>query len=324
MTVSHCSTPQASVPPKLDPVYEQAVAAVKKAGAQPADPLTVPLTEARAKQQRYFAFLAADAPEVASVRDYTLKTDFGPFIVRLYTPSERGVRDTSSAQHSLSPVVVFTRGAGWWAGNLDSHDRTMRLLANKTGMAVCGVDYHCAPEARFPTQLNELLKAIQWLRSDGNVVGVDGRRMVLMGESAGATLSALAAIRLKGEQVSGLVLFYGNLAGPSEKSREYSRWVWSNFLGTSEIPADHAAVPTQSDVSGLPPTWLGVGDCDPLVGDSEAFAERLKAAGIPHTLKIYPGVPHAFVMMSRLYAGADAALDDAARAAHEFIGRVET
>ena len=294
---------------RLDPLYEEAVAALKKAGVQSADPLKMPLAEARAIQQRYFAFLAGDAPEVASVRDQVLKTDFGPFAVRLYYPS--------TAQPL--PVLVFTRGAGWWAGNLDSHDRTMRLLALKSGMAICGIDYHCAPEARFPTQLNELLAAIHWLRSEGNALGVEAHRIVLMGESAGATLSALAAIRLTSQQVDGLVLFYGNLAGPSEQSREYPRWVWSNFLGATELPANPAAIPTEGKLSGLPPTWLGVGDCDPLISDSLIFAQRLKAAGISHHLEIYPGVPHAFVMMSRLYKGADAALDDAARAAREFV-----
>ena len=308
---------------KLDPLYEEAVGAVRKAGAEPADPLKMPLAEARAIQQRYFAFLAKDAPEVSSVREHTLKTDFGPFNVRLYYP-KRGVGDAPCATTTRLPVLVFTRGAGWWAGNLDSHDRTMRLLANKSGMAVCGVDYHCAPEARFPTQLNELLAAIEWLRRDSDALGLDGQRIVLIGESAGATLSALAAIRLKARQVSGLVLFYGNLAGPSNESREYSRWVWSNFLGTAKLPGNPAAVPSQADLSGLPPAWLGVGDCDPLIMDSQLFADRLKAAGISHHLKIYPGVPHAFVMMSRLYAGADAALDDAARAAREFIRRIET
>jgi acetyl esterase len=295
---------------KLDPLYEAAVATAKAAQAVPADPLAMPLAQARAQQQRYFAFLAGDPLPVSLVSDHTLQTDFGPFAVRLYY---------SSPQRPL-PVLVFVRGAGWWAGNLDSHDRTMRLLARKSGMAVCGVDYHCAPEARFPTQVEEVLAAVHWLRREADSLGVDGRRIVLAGESAGATLCALAAVRLEMSQVSGLVLFYGNLDGPSERSRAYSRWVWSNFLGNADLPADPAAVPTQADVSGLPPTWLGVGTCDPLMVDSERFAARLAAAGVSHTLVRYPAVPHAFVMMSRLYAGADAALDDAARAAVEFSG----
>ena len=85
------------------------------------------------------------------------------------------------------------------------------------------------------------------------------------------------------------------------------------------MPANPAAVPTKQDLSRLPPTWLGVGECDPLIGDSLEFADKLKAAGVPHTLKRYPGVPHAFVMMSRLYRGDDSALDDAAAAARRFV-----
>ena len=298
----------------LDPEYEKAVAIAKEAGAVPADPLKVPLAEARRVQHRYFAFLAGTPLSVSSVRGHTLETAFGPFAVRLYFPSEA----------RPLPALVFTRGAGWWAGNLDSHDRTMRLLANKSGMAVCGVDYHCAPEARFPTQLEELLTAVRWLRRDGAANGLDARRIVLAGESAGATLSALAAARLdaaREEQVSGLVLFYGNLAGPSAQSREYSRWVWSNFLGTDTLPADPAAVPLKCDLTRFPPTWLGAGECDPLISDSLAFADKLQAAGVEHTLKRYPGVPHAFVMMSRLYHRADAALEDAARAARAFVSQ---
>jgi acetyl esterase len=293
----------------LDPLYEQAVALVKSVGINPADPLKMPLSEAREVQQRYFRYLAGDAPEVACVEDHELGTAYGPFTVRLYFPhAER-----------RQPVLVFMRGAGWWAGNLESHDRTMRLLARKSGMVVCGVNYHCAPEARFPTQLNELLATVQWLRASGDRLGLDHESIVLMGESAGATLCALAAAQLALEQVKGLILFYGNLDGPSERSRAYSRWVWSNLLGSDAVPADPAAVPTQADLSGFPTTWLGVGDCDPLIADSRAFAERLERTGIPHDLVVYPGVPHAFVMMSRLYAGADAALDDAALAAREFV-----
>jgi acetyl esterase/lipase len=77
------------------------------------------------------------------------------------------------------------------------------------------------------------------------------------------------------------------------------------------LPPDPAAVPTKVKLSGLPQTWLGVGDADPLLSRSVEFAEQLRGAGLPH----------AFVMMSRLYKGADAALDDAAAAAKGFVQR---
>jgi acetyl esterase len=297
----------------LDPEYESAAAQATAAGAGPADPLKMPLEEARAIQQRYFAFLGGTPPAVAAVTNHQVAGPEGSVPVRLYFPGDA----------RPLPVIVFVRGAGWWAGNLDSHDRTMRLLALKSGFAVCGVDYRCAPEARFPTQLNELVAVVRWLQAEGKALGIDPARIVLMGESAGANLSVLAAASpALSSAIRGLVLFYGNFGGPTPQTRAYSRWVWANYLGTESLPPDPAAVPVNADMSRLPPTWLAVGDCDPLVTDTLELAEKLAAAGVPHEVKRYPGVPHAFVMLSRLYPGADAAIGDAAAAAGRFVQRV--
>jgi acetyl esterase len=110
----------------LDPDDAKAVAIVKEAGVEPADPLLLPLADARKAQDRYFAFLAGTPPAVSDIQNYTLDGSAGSFGVRLYFPSTA----------RPLPVVVFVRGGGWWAGSLDSHDRTMRLLANKSGLAV--------------------------------------------------------------------------------------------------------------------------------------------------------------------------------------------
>src|SRR3954471_6660249 len=117
---------------ELDPEYEKAVALIREAGAEPGDLLTMPLEDARAGQERYFAFLAQDPPPVDSMQEKRIEGPAGAFAVRLYHPT--GERDL--------PVIVFVRGGGWWAGSLDSHDRTMRLLASMSGFAVCGIDYH--------------------------------------------------------------------------------------------------------------------------------------------------------------------------------------
>ena len=131
---------------EIDPVYTKATAVIAEAGCASADPLSMPLDKAREVQDRYFAFLAQDAPPVAEVRDSTLQGPAGAFATRTYYPT------TGKAL----PVIVFVRGAGWWAGSLASHDRTARLLANESGSAVCVVDYHRAPEWRFPTQIEEV------------------------------------------------------------------------------------------------------------------------------------------------------------------------
>lgn len=294
----------------LDPEYEKAVARVKAAGVAAADPLKTSIVEARAAQDRYFAFLAQDPPHITSVRDIELDAGAGAFKARLY----------HARPGTALPVIVFVRGGGWWAGTLESHERTMRLLANESGFAVCGVDYHRAPEHHFPTQLNELIETVRWLERNGADVDVDATRMVLSGESAGANLCALAAVRLKSEAsgIRGLVLFYGNYALPAPSSREYSKRVWTQYLGCELALADIAAIPLESDVRGLPPTWLGVGECDPLLDDTLRFAQKLEAAGVDCEVKRYPGVPHAFVMLNRIYEGAASAVRDAAHAARQF------
>ena len=298
---------------ELDPAYSKANALATEAGCAPADPLTTPLDKAREVQDRYFAFLAQDPPAVAAVRDFRLSGPAGDFATRIYYPSTE----------KALPVIVFVRGAGWWAGSLDSHDRTMRLLAKESGFAVCGVDYHRAPEYRYPTQLEEVLAAVRWLREKSAELGIDARRLVLAGESAGANISTIAAARLKKEipgAVSGLALFYGNYAVPKATSRAYSRWVWTQYLGTEPEQARPEAVPLEADVAGFPPVWLGVGDADPLLGDTLALAEKLRAARVACEVKRYPGMPHAFVMVNRLYEGAADAVRDAAAAAQRFIG----
>jgi acetyl esterase len=294
----------------LDPAYAKALAKVKEAGVEPADPLKMSVEAAREAQDRYFAFLAQDPPEVASVRDYELHGPAGAFRIRVYHP----------APGRITPVIVFVRGGGWWAGTLDSHDRTMRLLAKESGFAVCGVDYHRAPEQHFPTQLNEVVEAVRWLWKQGVHMGIDAKRVVLSGESAGANLCTLAAVKLTGgaHPLRGLALFYGNYALPKPSSREYSKRVWTQYLGCELERADPAAVPLEHDVSGLPPTWLGIGEADPLLDDTLRFAEKLAAAGVQHEVKRYPGLPHAFVMLTRLYEGAADAVRDVARAAQRF------
>jgi acetyl esterase len=297
---------------ELDPEYSRAIASMKEAGVEPADPLMMPLAEARGAQDRYFAFLAQDPPAVESVSDFEVTGPVGTVATRIYHPSAR--RD--------SPVIVFVRGAGWWAGSLDSHDRTMRLLARESGFAVCGVDYHRAPEHHYPTQLDEVLAAVRWLRDGGARLGVNPKRMVMIGESAGANLSLLTAVHLRREApktLSGLALFYGNYAAPKPASRAYSKWVWTQYLGTDPENAEPDAVPLEADVAGLPPCWLGVGEADPLLDDTLRMCEKLRFARVACHVKRYPGLPHAFVMLSRIFEPAAAAIRDAAAAAQRFV-----
>ena len=291
--------------------YPEAAAAAKAAGASPADPLALPIGEARLAQDRYFAHFNADLPTVASRTDLRIEGPAGAIPIRIYRP-------TTAAP---LPAIVFVRGAGWWAGALDSHARTMIQLAETSGCAVCGVDYRRTPEHRFPTQRDEVLATLDWLRDAGAAHGIDGGPAVLFGESAGATicLSAALARRDRGAPMpAGLVLFYNNAGGLKPTARAYSQWVWRQYLGDDRLAADPSAVPLLSDLHGLPPCWLGAGEDDPLITDTLALAQRLDAAGVPHALHRYAGLPHGFVMWSGTLRPALDALGSAARAAAAF------
>jgi acetyl esterase len=301
--------------PTQDPSYAAAVAQIEAAGLRGGDPSSSPLDEARAQQDRYFAFLNQDPPSGVTTRDLTIDGPHGPVPLRVYRPSD--------APAGPLPALVFARGSGWWAGSLDSHDRVMRLGALRSGCTVVGVDYRRTPEHRQPTQVQELLATVRWLRAEGERHGVDGQRIVLWGESAGATLSLMAAVQLRSEGASmpaALLLFYGNFAGPKPNLRPQSRWFWQQYLGGDLAHPDPSAIPALARVDGLPPTWLGVGELDPLLADTLAMHERMAAAGVRVSLRRYPGLPHAFMNLTRFFPGAIDALDEATRFGCDALG----
>ncbi|MGH9374932.1 MAG: alpha/beta hydrolase [Terriglobia bacterium] len=292
--------------------YEDALKAITQAGIGPADPLTTPLQEARAIQNRYFAFLGSELPLIDHVEDAHIEGPVESIPLRVFYPAGTGP----------FPVVLFLRGAGWWAGGLDSHARTARLIAIESGFAVCAAGYHCSPEFKCPAQLNEVLCARRWLRNNAASLGLDGGNIVLWGESAGANMCLAASQALRDDREDlpcGLILFYGNFAGPSPASRPYSKWVWKQYLRDPSQAKDPRAVPLLAGMGGLPPMWLGVGDADPLLKDTLALAEKLRAAAVPHQVVVYPGLPHAFAMLNRIFAGAVEAIRDAAQSAQSFV-----
>lgn len=298
-----------------DRAYAAAVARIEAAGLKAGDPSSMPLDEARAQQDRYFAFLNQDPPAGLTIRNLAIPGPHGEIPLRIYRRMD--------APADPLPVLVFVRGSGWWAGGLDSHDRVMRLGALRSGCAVIGLDYRRTPEHRQPTQVQELMATLQWLRAEGFLHGVDAQRCVLWGESAGATIALVAAMRMRDEGApppQGLLLFYGNFDGPKPTLRPQSRWFWQQYLDSDTMDPPASAIPARQHVEGLPPTWLGVGDLDPLLDDTLAMHQRMVDAGVRCTLRRYPGLPHAFMNLTRLFPGAVAALDEATGFAGELVG----
>jgi acetyl esterase len=296
--------------------YAEAAAAIQARGVTSGDPLATSLADARAKQDAYFEALVGEMPPLkGGIENLQIPGPAGPIPLRLYRPSST----------DDGPAVLFVRGAGWWAGSLDSHARTMRLFASLSGCVVCGIDYRRTPEFHYPVQKNEVLAALRWLATSGGQHGVRvASGLAVLGESAGATigLSAAQALRDTGERglLRGLLLFYGNFAGPKPTARAYSQWVWQQYLGDPARATDPGAVPLLADMKGLPPIWLGAGEADPLISDTAALAAKLQQAGVPHEFIRYAEMPHAFVMLNGLLAPAAKAVADAAAAARRMLG----
>lgn len=281
---------------------------LKAAGANLPDPAEVGVEEGRAARARYYTYLNQPDGElpVDEVRDVTIEGPHGPFRLRLYFPT--GERP--------APVTVFIHGGGWWTGDVPAYDQICRRLAVESGCAVASVEYRLWPEHRFPVPVDETMAVAEWVMNQGAEHGLDPSRIGFCGDSAGATLALHAGVQLKHTgAVRALALVYGvyllDVDTPSWReigdgtyglTVAQMQWIWDGYLeGQEADPTDPRIAPAHADLSGLPYTWVMVGDLDPLIDDSRALAANLAAAGVPHQLKVEEGMTHFIWMWQRLY-----------------------
>lgn len=304
------------------PHLETIARAARAAGLAPADPLRQPLAEARQRAWAYQMLWNQPLPESGGVAETHTRSPRGTEVrLRIHYPNAR--------RQGLG-VLVYFHGGGFVLNGVATHERLMRLLAARSGAAVVGVSYTLAPELRFPGQLDEALAALAWVRAEGAHFGLDAGRLAVGGDSAGANLalSASLALRDKGETLPLLgLLFYGmysaDLDTPSHRAyggggfgltTERIDWFWSQYLADRAQRDNPAAAPLCADLAGLPRQLVIGAGLDCLLDDSVALAAKLTAAGVPHTLSVYDGVPHSFMQMSAHLPPADAAVSEAAAA----------
>lgn len=312
--------------PPLDPDVAAVLAQLRRADCAPADPLVTPLAQARAQFGRQLAFFSERSPRMA--RTETLYATHGgrTVRVRIHFP-----HDTLPA-----PLIVYLHGGGWVFGTLDTHDRIMREIATASGIAVAGIEYTLAPEAKYPDQLGEIGRAVTVLIENSRALGIDPRRLILFGDSAGGNLALATALHgLDGDAragLTGLILFYGVYAPGCEAAswrdrgdgsyglaERTMRWYWSQYLPDPDAMREAPAAPLNGRLNGLPPTWLAVGDLDPLHDDTLLLAERLRKQGTPHRLTIYQGYPHGFLRMMEQVPGVQHAFAQAGQAARDML-----
>ena len=234
----------------------------------------------------------------------------------------------TQAQARPSPVLLYFHGGGFVLGGLDTHDSLCRQLALRTGGAVLALDYRLAPEHPFPAAWDDAWATLRWLEGHGSQLGLETQRIAVGGDSAGGTLAAATALRARDE---GLLLALQLLITPGTSDRHDTgsrRLFGQGFLIDSATVTwffDHAVpqahrhdprfAPLEApDLEGVCPALVLLAECDPVVDDGIAYADRLRMAGVPVDLEIYRGVTHDFMKMGRVLPEAVQALDAAAAA----------
>jgi acetyl esterase len=279
------------------------------------------VAEVRDLYTRERAYWNADPPALASIEDFCIDGPVGDIKIRRYLPNN----------NQRLPCLIYLHGGGFMVGNLDTHDRIMRVLAIESKLGVVGVDYHLAPEYRFPTALNETLAIIEYLESHGNTLGIDGARLALGGDSAGANLAVSATQTVHAaspSRIRCLLLYYGAFGLRNSESRrrfgdsddgmseEDLKYYENSYLRTTDDTQDPRYNVLAGDVSRLPSAFIGAAEYDPLLDDSLALKDHMDTAGVFNQLRIYSGVLHGFLHYGRILDKANQALAEGANFLH--------
>jgi acetyl esterase len=239
----------------------------------------------------------------------TVPADVGEVRVRIVKPK--------GAAGPL-PAILYVHGGGWVIGSAVSHDRLTRELAVGADAAVVFVEYSLAPEAKHPVQLEQSYAAAQWIAREGSGVGLDPSRLAVAGDSAGGNMATVLTLMAKQRGDVQFVLqclFYPitDAGMDTDSFRTYAdgpyittktmEWFWDNYLPR---PADRLGITASplraglDELRGLPRALIIVDENDVLRDEGEAYAAKLRAAGVPTTSVRYNGIIHDFLMLNAL------------------------
>lgn len=224
-------------------------------------------------------------------------------------PRVRALIFTPDEDEPLRPGVLWIHGGGYVVGSPEMEAFATARLVRDLGVVAISPDYRLAPEHPFPAGLDDCMAALRWMRANAQEFGVDPDRLAVMGASAGGGLAAAVAQRSHDEGIPlrAQVLVYPMLDDRAVLRADHAgrgrfiwtpvsnRFGWTSYLGReprmSDAPA-YAAPARRSDLTGLPPAWVGVGELDLFHDEDVDYATRLQAAGVPCTLVTVAGMYH--------------------------------
>ena len=216
------------------------------------------------------------------------------------------------------PVILYVHGAGWVLGSPQTHDLLVRNLAVGAQAAVVFPHYRRAPEAQYPSQIEEAYATAQWITARGAQHGLDPGRLVIAGDSCGGNAAIAVTLMAKergGPSFAAQLLYYPvtDAGMDTDSYKEFADgyfltaaamdWFWDQYLPDKSRRSEILASPlraTSEELSGLPPAMIVNGQADVLRDEGEGYAAKLRAAGVPVTAVRYGGIIHDFVMLHPL------------------------
>ncbi len=250
------------------------------------------------------AQLSGLKPEaVAKIEDRLIPGPGGQISARFYTPQGR----------AAFPVLVFFHGGGFVIGSIELYDEFCRALTNGAGCIVISVGYRLAPEHKFPAAVEDCYAATKWVAVNAKAIGGDSMRIAVGGDSAGGNLAAVVALMARDKGTVPLVLqllMYPatNLAHDTLSAQENANdyfltrddmiWFRSLYLSSDADRNNPYASPLRAqDLHGLPPALVITAEYDPLRDEGEAYAARLREAGVTTICTRYNGMIHGFLSL---------------------------
>jgi acetyl esterase len=288
-------------------VLEPASQAFVEATAKPPFLYELTPTEARAVLDDVQAAPINKLP--VEDRWITVPADVGDVQVRIVRPPDAV---------GMLPVVLYMHGGGWVLGNAGTHDRLVRELAVGAGAAVVFVEYDRSPEAPYPVAIEQGYATAQWITREGAANGLDPERIAIAGDSVGGNMTAALALMA---QERGDVRFvhqsmyypvtdaamdtgsYDQFAEGYFLTAKAMAWFWDCYCPELARRSEPFASPLRASdeqLAGLPPAFLIVDEADVLRDEGEAYAARLRAAGVAITTVRYDGITHDFMMLNPL------------------------
>lgn len=297
------------MPAKNKVVLEPAARDFANANSKPPFLFQLPPEEGRKILEDVQSGKGVDKPEVD---DEWIEVEGGPtdtVPVRIVRP--KGATGTL-------PAILYIHGAGWVFGSAATHDRLVRELATRAGAAVVFPEYSLSPEAPYPTAIEEIYAVAQWLMDEGPSKGLDAARVAIAGDSVGGNMAIAVTLIAKERSdvfLKGQLLFYpvtdagfdtesyGEFAEGYFLYRDAMKWFWDQYTTDPDERSAITASPLRASVSqlkGLPPAMVLNGEADVLRDEGEAYANKLREAGVEVTAVRFQGMVHDFAMLDSL------------------------